>query len=363
MQEPRASRHLRQIRLVSGILALCMLGLIAYLSLWSDGPRVRYAMMTCFYQQIYSTAGPVHAVVLGTSRTKYGVEMDTLATGLGLDPLTDGVVNMGRGGRGTGQLYRELLDIDAERGVRGPIILEYVPSDSTIFTKEPLYYHYKPNYAVNVPFSDLLADWDSKPREPSYSRLRDFASQLQQKLDASIQTALVGLPKGNDAIPVDRRPAVGAQSCMTNPRSRVVRRWGQQEGTLEARERKVAARVGEGGTWRDQPSLDWDLSVVNQDAQEHYVKKIIAFGRERGVPVYLMLVPGYLEMPPSPAFLAEFERRFGVPLLYPSDEVREELNREGGYYFQDSNHLNRRGNVLYAKWLAEEIQRQQGQAT
>lgn len=353
---PRRSIPPHVWRIVSGLLALGALAGVGYLYWWSDDPRVRYARMTCYYEQVYTTAGPVDIVLQGTSRMKYGVESRALAEGLGLDPTTAAVVNMGRGGRGTGQMYQQLLDIEAERGVRGAVVIEYTPSDATIFTPEPLYYHYKATFPTNVTYDTLLSDWESKPREPGYAKARDLFAHLQYRLDTTVETALVGIRPRIREVPRADREAAGVQTCMSNPTSRVVRRWGNQAQTLVRRAERIQRVVGEDGTWRDQPPLDWDISVVNQDRQSHYIDAVIRFAEERDLPVFVILVPGYLEAPPSERFLDGFEERFGVPLLSPPMEVLEDLNSGEGRYFQDANHLNRAGYVRFADWLASALE-------
>ncbi len=354
---PRRSITPRTWRIISGLLALGALAGVGYLYWWSDDPRVRYARMTCYYEQIYTTAGPVDVVLQGTSRMKYGVESRALAEGLGMDPATATVVNMGRGGRGTGQMYQQLLDIEAERGVRGAVVIEYTPSDATIFTPEPLYYHYKATFPTNVTYDTLLSDWDSKPREPAYGRARDLLAQLQYRLDTTVETVFEGIPPRIREVPVAQRETTGVQTCMSNPTSRVVRRWGNQAQTLVRRAEKVQRAVGEDRTWRDQPPLEWDISVVNQDRQSHFIDAVVRFARERDLPVFVVLIPGYLEAPPSARFQADFEERFGVPLIAPPLEVLEDLNSGEGRYFQDANHLNRAGYVRFADWLASELER------
>lgn len=349
------ARRTRALRIAFGALFAASLVGLGWLLWWSERPEVRYAAMACYHQQIYDAAGPVEAVVLGTSRTKYGVDVLALADGLGLDPATAGVVNAGRGFRGTGQMYRQLLDLDAERGVVGPVAVEFTPEDATSFTVRPPYYQYKPNHAVNVPYADLVEDWRAKPREPAYGRARDLLAHLQQRLDATLQTAIVGIPDRIEVRDAERRPVRGAHTCLSNPESTRVRRWGRQAATLETRERRVAEQVGADGTWRDLPPRTWPLDVVNLDAQDHFVRRFIDFGRQRDVPVLLIYIPGYLEAPPSEAYLTAFEERYGQPLLVPPPEVLDELNREDGWYYQDVNHLNRRGHAVYAAWLAGQM--------
>jgi hypothetical protein len=359
---PRPFFRPRVWRSVSAVLALAAVAGVGYLYWWSDDPRVRYARMACYYNQIYTSAGPVDITLQGTSRMKYGVESRALAESLGMDPATAAVVNMGRGGRGTGQMYQQLVDLDRERGIRGPIIVEYTPSDSTIFTPEPLYYHYKATFPTNVTFDALLEDWRSKPREPAYAKARDLLDHLQYRLDTTLETGLVGIQPRIRSVPPEEREAKGVQTCMSNPTSRVVRRWGNQAQTLERRAERVQRRVGDGRTWRDQEPLEWDIGVVNQDRQSHYIDAFVRFARERDLPIAVVLIPGYLEPPPSERFLTAFEERFGVPLIAPPLPVLEELNADDGRLFQDANHLNRRGYVRFAEWLAADLRDRFGAA-
>ena len=344
------TQRLHLIRIAYGLLGIGCLALLGSLFVWSDGPRVRYATMSCQYDVLYGTAGPVDAVVVGTSRAQRGVSIETLATDLGLNPVSVGAVNIARGGRGPGQLYQQLVDLDTERGIDGPIIFEYTPSDMAFWRSKPLYYQYTPNFAVNVPARQFVEDWRSKPREPAYSRLRDLLGQAQVRLDASLQAMLMGSVSRNPDVPLAERPPASAQTCITAAGK--VQTAGQRR-QMQRRERQVSKQVSAGGSWRDLPPAVDDLGLVNQDRQNYYVGKVIAFARARGVPIAIVVMPGYLEAPPASEVLQDFQRRFGVPLLYPPLAVREQLNDPA--FFQDAYHLNSDGSAVFARWLAGQI--------
>lgn len=345
-------------RVLSAVLALAAIGAIGYLALWTDDPRVRYAQMRCGYTQIYRTAGPIDVVLLGSSRMKFGVDSRSLAEDLGLDPEAAAIVNMGRPGRGTGQMYQQLLDAERERGIAGPIVIEYSPSDAPVFGRESLYYHYLPSYPATVTFRSLAADWRSKPREPAYAKAHDLLQQVRYKLDTGLETALLGRAERNRYQRPERRAVKGVQTCVNKPRvpEEQLKRNPKSAEFLREREASVAREVGPDGSWRDLPPLQWDVDVVNQDRQGHYIEQVLRFGEERGVPVLAVLFPGYLEAQPDPQIAIDFERRFGIPLHYPSLELREQLNADDGYYYRDRNHLNRRGWKLYTAWLAGLLQ-------
>ena len=75
-------RHLIQLG-AAVLLAATILGVFALVA-WSDQPRVRYASLKCVYRQIYNYRGPVDVVVVGTSRTKWGVSPQTVSTAYGV---------------------------------------------------------------------------------------------------------------------------------------------------------------------------------------------------------------------------------------------------------------------------------------
>lgn len=344
-------------RAISAILALGALVAIGAFALWTDDPRVRYAQMTCGYTQVYRTAGPVEVLLLGSSRMKFGVDPYAFADAIDRDPDSTAIVNMGRPGRGTGQMYQQLLDTERERGVQGAIVVEYSPSDAPVFTRESLYYHYLPSYPATATFRSLVADWRSKPREPVYAKAQDLLTQVRYKVDVGIEAALLGREDKNRFRRPDRRREAGVQTCVNKPRvpEEQLKRNPISAQLLRERERSVERRVGPDGSWKDLPDLEWDLGVVNQDRQAHYIDEIIRFGEERGLPVYVVLFPGYLEPQPDPQIAIDFEERFGIPLLYPPLELRETLNADEGYYYRDRNHLNRRGWTLYTDWLVDEM--------
>ena len=100
----------------------------------------------------------------------------------------------------------------------------------------------------------------------------------------------------------------------------------------------------------DIPPMRNDMRSINQDAQNHYLDLIISLAIRRGVPVYAITIPGFLEPAPSPATLVEFKKRFGIPLLFPDPKALEAYGDPA--LFMDAFHLNEAGNKVYTDWLA-----------
>ncbi|MGA0122151.1 MAG: hypothetical protein ACO3KD_03990 [Gaiellales bacterium] len=354
MPLPPRIAGLRASRLPFVLLALPVLATVALLLVWSDEPEARYARASCYHEAIFASAGPVDVLVLGTSRAKYGVDPTALARDLGLDPATAGVVNLGRGGHGMGQMHQLLLDVAAQRGAPRVIAIEISPGTRRRSVAER-YYRYLPSFPISAQWRQLAGDWRSKPREPAYLRLRDLLGQVQLRVDATVETALRGVPRrmdqAADAIP----PRRGPQTCVPAHIDKAVQRWGRQEATLRARERRVAEEVGDATRWAERTPPAWNLDDIDLDRQDHYLRLIIGYAKTRGIPIVPVLIPDYLGGPADPAFVDAFERRYGVALQTPPLEVLAELHRDGGWYFQDANHLNRRGATVYAAWLATAI--------
>ncbi len=323
------------------MLALLSLGLLALLLVWSDGPRVRYANMGCQYRLIYATQGPVGAVVLGTSRAQRGIAPDVLAASLGGSAVA---INLARGGRGPGQLYQQLLDLESARGITGPIVFEYTPESTAFWRSTPLYYQYLQNFGAHVPLDAYIDDWRAKPREPSYARLHDLFGHVRTRIDLGLETLLTGAWRKNATV---RAGQARSEGCMT-PAGRV--QTAGQRRQLHRRAVAVERQVGADGSWRDLPPVTNDLWEINQDSQNFYVGEVIDFARRHRLPVAFVAMPGYLGAPPSAATLTAFEEQFGVPLLYPPLGVREELADEAD--FQDAYHLNPAGARIYTQWLA-----------
>ena len=346
-------RHLTFWRI--GCVIVLLGGLVAFAKFvrWVDKPTVRYAQMGCGYEQVYRTKGPVDVLFLGTSRMKYGVDPYTVARAIGRDPASTAVVNMGRPGRDTGQMYTQLVETERERGVTGPIVVEYSPSDAPVFTRDSSYYDYLPNYASVVTFRDILADWQSKPHEPAYSKVHDLLEMAVYKIDAGMETALANRGLVIQNLRTKTALEAGVQTCVDSARTPEdqLRRNPENAKLLRTRERNIAGRVGPGGSWRDLPDMTWDVSYVNQDRQAYYLEKIIRFGEDRGLPVFVVMFPGYLEPQPNPASVAAFERRFGVPLITTPLSLRDTLNADHGRFYRDRNHLNQRGWSIYTEWL------------
>lgn len=338
-----------RVRRVYGLLAVLVLAGLGLLVWWSDRPAVRYAVMPCQYAALYAMDGPAAAVVLGSSRSQYGVDNATLAEGLGLDPATAPVVNVARGGRGPGQLYQQLVDLDRSRGIDGPILFEVSPEDTAFWRRTPLYYQYYPGFARAVPLERVVADWSSKPREPAYSRARDLLDDLLTRVDTSIDVLVTGGWRRNAsrataaAAPIDCRTRL---DDATTP--------GERRQLIRA-EKALERAYGDDATWRDQPAAPDELGRVNQDRQLAYLAEVRRFADERGLPVVFYALPSYLGAPVAPQTRTRFEAAVGAPLAVPPDDLLDELAvRER---WRDAHHLNGAGAEILTRWLADEARR------
>jgi hypothetical protein len=204
-------RHLIQLG-AAVLLAATILGVFALVA-WSDQPRVRYASLKCVYRQIYNYKGPVDVVVVGTSRTKWGVSPQTVSTAYsnGQEPPFV-VLNLARSWRGTQQMFQEIKDVEAERGIERAIVIEYSREGDVVATSQR-YYDYYPDHAALVPIEEFKDDPVQKPREPAYLRSRDLLELLQQRVDYALDRALTGRADKNVEIPVDERPVGVSDGC------------------------------------------------------------------------------------------------------------------------------------------------------
>ena len=103
-------------------------------------------------------------------------------------------------------------------------------------------------------------------------------------------------------------------------------------------------------------NFPWHFAAALLTTESQNTEKLATYMgecRERGIPVLFVLMPEYLSAPYAPAFLREFERRFGVPLTVPPPDMVERFGDRGLYL--DVFHLNRDGGAVYTDWLAERI--------
>lgn len=340
----------RGTRIILGALGLTAILIVSGFVWWTDTPRARYAGMSCQYGAIFDRQGPVDAVILGTSRAQRGIDPVVFAEGLGLDPTSDGVVNLARGGRGHGQLHQMLVDLDEQRGIRGPIVLEYTPENDAFWLPRPLYYQETSNEGARLTFDAYADAWRAKPREPFYARARDTLEYLRIRFDTGVESLLTGAWRRNPSRPTTARPGARAEGCLTP--AGIGQRPGHRR-QLDRRERAVEREVGDVGRWTDLAPVDDDFDLVNQDRQHHYVEEAIAFARERDLPIVVVAMPGYLPAPLDPDLPRRFEERFGVPLLVPGPDIQSRLDERD--LFQDAYHLNERGREAFSAWLATTI--------
>lgn len=341
---PRASP--RRWRVVSAALVACSIAAVGVVAAWADAPHVRYATMPCVYRMIHGSDAPAEAVFFGSSRMQFAVDPFLFAEAQGRDSRASAVLNLARQqGRRSGQVYRQLLEIERERGIDGPIVFEYAGGAGFVDAYEP----------ASVTYGALLANWGARPAEPLYERTFTLARQVARKFDLAIESALVG--RARLRAPAEPRIRARPQTCVQRPRAAEedLYRPPKYEAAKRDLERRIAEEVGPDGSWRDRPRKTWDVYRSTWDLQAHYIDQIVRFGRERDLPVFAVVIPGYLERGSDPRAVAAFEERFGIPLLTLPLDVRERLYADRGAYFRDRKHLNRRGWRVFTAWLAEEI--------
>jgi len=337
-----SSRHRHLIQLGAALGLLGVLAGVALLITWSDQPRVRYASLKCVYRQIYNYQGPVDVVIVGTSRTKWGVSPQLVSAALS-DAATPAptVLNLSRSWRGTQQMFQEIKDVENERGIRKAIVVEYSREGDVIATSQR-YYDYYPEHAALVPIGEFVDDPAAKPREPAYLRLRDLLELGQQRLDFALDRFLTSKADRNIKIPVAERPVGLSDGCT-----------GKDRPLRPADNVAWAKRsVPKGKTWLDKKPGSWRIGDINADAQRQTMRALVQFGKEHHIAVYFTLMPRYVDAPASDVYLKRFERVFGVPLLSPPTDVLARLY-DGGY--SDPNHLYEPGRQLYSRWLGEQI--------
>ena len=336
----RSHRHLIQI--VCGVFLLAIFGGVFALVAWSDQPRIRYASLKCVYRQIYNYQGPVDVTIVGTSRTKWGVSPQVVS-----NVISDGrqppevVLNLARSWRGTQQMFQEIKDVQAERGIKQAIVVEYSREGDVVATSQR-YYDYYPEHAAVVSVDEFRTDPELKPREPAYLRFRDLLELGQLRVDFALDRWLSGKADSNLTIPIQERPIGVSDGCT-----------GKDRPLKNAANASWAKKVvPKGTTWADRKPGAWPIGKVNNDAQRQTMKAMIAWAHDQGLEIYFTLMPRYLDAPASDAYLALFQKTFGVPLLVPPKEVLAQLN-DGGY--SDPNHLYEPGRKIYSTWLADQI--------
>ncbi len=336
-------RHL--IQAACGVLLVAILTGTALVVARSDAAEIRYANLNCLYRETFTKSGPVSIAIFGTSRTKWGISPTGLARGLKPPKLEDPILNAGRSFRGTDQMYQQLLDVDAERGITKAVIVEVALPPGPTFTAaaSPFAYDYYRNFSGAVTLERLTADVGSRPREPMHWRVRDLGGQLQRRLDLNLEYLMTGKPDAN--VPVaraDRPVATVHGDCSGGDRRSRPRSIREDE----------AASTPAGGTWRDQALMTTDFESELWDRQLYYLRQFKLWGQKHDIPVMFTLVPRRVDPFVDPELPVAFERLLGAPLLVPPPELRERMYA-GGY--SDSSHLNKRGRAEFTGWLAEQI--------
>lgn len=294
------------------------------------------------YRQIYTYQGPIDVVVVGTSRTKYGVSPQEIST-----VISDGkkppevVLNLARSWRGTQQMFQEIKDVQRERGITQAIVVEYSREGVVVATSQR-YYDYHPEHAALVPIDEFRTDPELKPREPAYLRFRDLLELGQLRVDFSLDRWLSGKADANLTIPVQERSVGVSDGCAGKDRPL------KKAANASWRKRVVP----KGTTWEERQPVSWPIGMINNDAQRQAMKEMIVWAHDHGLEIYFTLIPRYLDPPASDDYLARFQQTFGVPLMVPPKDVLADLN-DGGY--SDPNHLYEPGRVIYSRWLGEQI--------
>jgi hypothetical protein len=338
---PARTRHLvRGLALVALIVGV---GFLVAVLVWSDRPHVRYASAPCLYEKTFAQGGQVDVAIVGTSRAKMGISPETMSATLPGDPT---VVNLARAWKGTDFMLQQLRDIDAERGIIEAIVVEY-SREGTVFATTRRYYDQHPEHAALMPISRLVDDLRLKPREPFYLRLRDLLHFGQQRLEFALDRLIQGTAACNLVLAADERPVVGSTGCTGIDRS-------LNQGALDSWAERV---LPSSGLWEDRESITPAWNHINNDTQRETIRRMVAFADERGIPIFFVWFPRYLDPPVDDGFAELFEEEFSAPLLIPPPAVLAALN-DGGY--SDPNHLHEPGREIYTAWLAQQIGGQSG---
>jgi hypothetical protein len=335
-------RRRRLIQLACALALLVGLGGVFALVAWSDQPNVRYASLRCIYREIYHERGPVDIVVVGTSRTKWGVSPEAVSEVVsdGRDPAKV-VLNISRSWRGTNQMLQQLADVQAERGITTAIVVEYSREGDVVATSQR-YYDYYPDHAAVVPVGTFSDDPSFKPREPAYLRARDLLDLGQARIDYALDRLITGKAAKNEVIPVDERPAGDSGGCTGKDRP-------LRQKALDDWAARTTKRLG---PWEQREPVGYRIGAINNDAQRESIRRIVAFGEEHGIDVYFVLMPRYYDSPTKQDYLDRFQDAFGAPLLAPPKDVLRDLNDRG---YSDPNHLWEKGRLAYSEWLGERI--------
>ena len=333
-------RHLIQFG-AAALLAMSLLGVFALVA-WSDQPRVRYASLKCIYREIYNYKGPVDVVVVGTSRTKWGVSPQTVSTEYSNGKQPPFVVlNLARSWRGTQQMFQEIKDVEKERGITQAIVVEYSREGDVVATSQR-YYDYYVDHAALVPVEEFKSDPEVKPREPAYLKARDVMDLFQERLDYALDRALSGKADKNVEIPVEQRPEGYSDGCTGKDRPL----------KTAANEEWLKKVTPKGGTWADRPPGAWPIGRINNDAQRETMLEMVQWAKDHGLRIYFTLMPRLGDPEPSQAYLDKFQQTFGQPLLFPPKDVLAQLY-DGGY--SDPNHLHEPGREIYSRWLGTQL--------
>lgn len=150
---------------------------------------------------------------------------------------------------------------------------------------------------------------------------------------------------------------VDADIDRSRPNACVRKAWLGDAPGGETQERLIADTIAAfapdetGARWRDE-TPDGFFTDPEHRRNRAAVARFARLGRDRGLAVYGLYLPGVGTPQPDPARLARIRAEYGIELLVPGPDLRAVL--EDGLYF-DNVHLNGAGRRLLTAWLADEI--------
>jgi len=306
---------------------------------YSDQPQVRHE--DCTYELVYGREGSAGVVILGTSRTGRGIEASTLeshiTSRINVDNPTS--VVLFRAGDGMDDLPELVRDVTSNLGVDTILAVEYS------ITAEPPYQSAGHNFALKSSTGELLHQFDTS-NEPIDGLTRDLLAKFATKLTLAVNHVVEGELVSARAGPLLPTETAQARDLCARITGEVPRR----PARLTARKNRVDRQWGD---WTGQPLRFWRLDRTDYERLDHLTRATIADADAFGVPIVFFRVPAYLESRVDPAFVDEFEARYGATLLVPPLELLEELyHRE---LYNNINHVGPEGREIYSRWLGEAL--------
>ena len=328
------------MRVGLSLIVLALIGFVVFFFEATNAPSFRMATLKCQHDIIHETQGAVDYVVMGTSRTKQGVDPWIVSEHVGGNPV---ILNIARSWRGNGQSYHMIRDLLEAHVIMGAVIMEYSfmaydDNRSNVYANG-----YYPNYELVTQTSDFLEDFHATPRDPYYLRIRDFFKKLVTQFDTRLSRYFDG-------------DHMEQWSLFSGPTSQPMS--GVKTATCFSRDNKFKPRVlkrrmSKFSDWRDGFGRGWDLDSINNDRHSYYIHKMRDLAIQHKFDFYLLLVPRLMEAKHSDAFISSIEDRYGVHVLTPENSVREKMFSEKGY--TDITHMATEGRAVFSTWLGREL--------